>query len=110
MARTEQGRHLERAIVEHAAAVWGNPDQGLWENRGRSRHYTYSKVMAWVALDRYLAGCGGDELPEARRPSMSALRDRIHAVVCREIFNSGLGSFVAYFGGAGDRRLAAATA
>ena len=99
MERSDQGRHLEHAIVEHVATVWGRPDQGLWESRGRPRHYTYSKVMAWVALDRFLAGRGGDELPEAQRQSMCALRDHIHDVVCREGFDSGLGSFTSYFGG-----------
>lgn len=99
MARTDQGRHLEHAIVEHVAAVWGDPDKGPWESRGQPRHYTYSKVMAWVALDRYLAGCGGDELPDEKRWTMRALRDHIREVICRDGFNPGLGSFTSYFGG-----------
>ncbi len=43
---------LLRHLVERASAVWRNPDHGIWEVRGPPRHYVYSKVMAWVALDR----------------------------------------------------------
>jgi GH15 family glucan-1,4-alpha-glucosidase len=41
---------IQRKMLEHLATVWAEPDQGLWEVRGRRRHFTYSKVMAWVAL------------------------------------------------------------
>ncbi|MGH6988486.1 MAG: glycoside hydrolase family 15 protein [Stellaceae bacterium] len=97
--RTEQTSRLERAIVEHVERVWVEPDQGLWESRGEPRHYTYSKVMAWVALDRFLGGKGGDEISDAGRRRMVALRDEIHEVTCREGFDPGLGSFTTYFGG-----------
>jgi GH15 family glucan-1,4-alpha-glucosidase len=38
--------------VEHIAEIWGEPDEGIWEVRGGRRQFTFSKVMAWVALDR----------------------------------------------------------
>jgi GH15 family glucan-1,4-alpha-glucosidase len=38
--------------VECAARVWKDPDQGIWEARGKPRHYVSSKLMCWVALDR----------------------------------------------------------
>ena len=38
--------------MNHLVTVWDNPDEGIWEIRGTSRHFTHSKVMAWVALDR----------------------------------------------------------
>ncbi len=41
-----------RAAVEHLETIWREPDDGIWESRGERRHYTYSKVMAWVVLDR----------------------------------------------------------
>ncbi|MGH8149157.1 MAG: glycoside hydrolase family 15 protein [Steroidobacteraceae bacterium] len=99
MERTAQGRHLEHMIVDHVARIWGNPDQGLWESRGEARHYTYSKVMAWVALQRFLDGKGSDELAEAKRKRMEVLRDHIHAVICSEGYDAGLGSFTSFFGG-----------
>ncbi len=41
-----------RAIIEHVETIWRLPDNGIWEARGPRRHYTYSKVMAWVVFDR----------------------------------------------------------
>jgi GH15 family glucan-1,4-alpha-glucosidase len=43
---------FQHAIVRHLTEVWTQPDHGIWEVRGKPRHFTYSKVMAWVALDR----------------------------------------------------------
>lgn len=97
--RSPQAQHLERVIVDHVEQVWVEPDQGLWESRGEPRHYTYSKVMAWVAVDRFLRGAGSQKLTQAERRRLEALRSRIHAVVCREGFDAGLGSFTSYFGG-----------
>ncbi len=48
------GWALQRGIVEHLITIWDKPDEGIWEVRGGSRHFTYSKVMAWVALDRMI--------------------------------------------------------
>jgi len=99
LERTEQGRYLEHAIVEHVERIWSKPDQGPWESRDEPRHYTYSKAMTWVALHWFLEGSGGAELSKARRTHVESLRDHIHAVVCREGFDPGLGSFTSYFGG-----------
>jgi GH15 family glucan-1,4-alpha-glucosidase len=43
---------FQRALVRQLETVWNRPDQGIWEVRGRPQHFTYSKVMVWVALDR----------------------------------------------------------
>src|SRR5258706_2347375 len=43
---------LQLQIMEHVAKVWNDPDDGIWEVRGGARHFTFSKVMAWVAVDR----------------------------------------------------------
>ena len=48
----EEDVNFQRAVLEHLETVWDHPDQGIWEVRGEPRHFTYSKVMAWVALDR----------------------------------------------------------
>src|SRR5262249_7700895 len=59
LLHTRRSEHLPRRlwpIVESQAAcatrVWGNPDQGIWEARGKPEHYVSSKLMCWVALDR----------------------------------------------------------
>lgn len=46
---------LVRHLVDYVAAHWREPDDGIWEVRGGRRHFTHSKVMAWVAVDRAIA-------------------------------------------------------
>ncbi len=64
---TEQETVAECKIVEHLEKVWNTEGSGVWESRSELRQYTYSKVMAWVGLDRFLRtggsadrGCGDD--------------------------------------------------
>jgi GH15 family glucan-1,4-alpha-glucosidase len=59
---------LVEAQAECATAIWRDPDQGIWEARGRPRHYVSSKLMCWVALDRagQLANIRGDNDLAAR--------------------------------------------
>ncbi len=70
-----------RALVDHVETVWQTPDDGIWEARGGPKHYTYSKVMAWVVFDRAirLAESFGLDAPLAR---WTATRDAIHHEVC----------------------------
>ena len=99
MERSEQGEKLGRAVVSHVERIWEEPDQGLWESRGEPRHYTYSKVMAWTAIQRHLDSSAAKDLSKSERTRLAALRDHMHAVICREGFDEGLNSFTAYFGG-----------
>jgi GH15 family glucan-1,4-alpha-glucosidase len=98
--RSEQEQHLLDAIVDHVEQVWRLPDHGIWETRGKPRHYVYSKVSAWVAIDRYVSHCetsiDGDDSALSR---MSKLRDEMHGEICREGYDAGLGRFVEYYGG-----------
>ncbi len=70
-----------RALVGYVESVWQTPDDGIWEARGGPKHYTYSKVMAWVVFDRAirLAEQFGLDAPVAR---WTATRDAIHHEVC----------------------------
>jgi GH15 family glucan-1,4-alpha-glucosidase len=81
------------AVLEHLESIWHCPDEGIWEVRGQPRHFTYSKVMAWVALDRGIRAVEnfGLQGPVER---WRAVRDAIHAEVCARGFNQELGSFV----------------
>jgi GH15 family glucan-1,4-alpha-glucosidase len=93
-----EGWSLQRKLVEYLETIWQKPDEGIWEVRGPRRHFTHSKVMAWVALDRAVKaieeyGLGG---PADR---WRACRDDIHASVCREGYDPERGSFVQYYGG-----------
>ena len=98
--RSHQERKLEEAVVRHVEVIWQEPDQGLWEARGKPRQYVYSKVMAWVAVDRFLDSRAKTvDADPAILTHMDDLRDRIHAEVCREGYDAGLGTFVDYYGG-----------
>jgi GH15 family glucan-1,4-alpha-glucosidase len=88
---------LESALIEHVAKVWREPDAGIWEIRGAPRHFTHSKVMAWVALDRAVRSISQYGLPgDLQR--WTALRDTIHADICRNAFHRGLNAFVQTYG------------
>ena len=86
LAAWELGRHVLGLLEQR----WREPDAGIWEVRGEPRHFTYSKVMAWVAFDRGIKLCeefGRDGPLERWR----AIRDEIHTEVCREGWNDELG-------------------
>jgi GH15 family glucan-1,4-alpha-glucosidase len=86
-----------RAIVEHVEAIWRDPDDGIWESRGERKHYTYSKVMAWVVFDRAvrLAERQGLEAPLDR---WREVRDEIHAEVCERGYDPERRTFTQYYG------------
>jgi len=86
-----------RALLEFVETAWMKPDEGIWEVRGPRRHFTHSKVMAWVAFDRGVKAMerfGLDGPVERWRQA----RDQIHAQVCAEGFNAQLGSFTQSYG------------
>src|SRR5262245_59895335 len=89
--------NLQLKLVEHLETIWQEPDQGLWEVRGGPRHFTHSKVMAWVALDRAIKSIEGFHVkgPLAR---WRKLREQIHAEVCDRGYNPTLGAFVQSYG------------
>jgi len=88
---------LQKTLIGYLETVWDKPDEGIWEVRGERRHFTHSKVMAWVAMDRAVKDIEkfGMEGPLER---WRALRDQIHASVCREGYDAELGSFVQSYG------------
>lgn len=93
----EPAWHLERALLSFLADAWTEPDSGIWETRGRRQHFTHSKMMAWVAVDRAVKSVErfGLEGPAAE---WRARRAAIHAEVCRRGFDPELGSFVMAYG------------
>ena len=66
----------QRTLIEHLEEIWERPDDGIWEVRGGRRHFTYSKVMAWVALDRSVRDAERFKL-EAPLERWREVRDRI---------------------------------
>ena len=88
---------LQRALLNHLATIWTEPDRGIWESRGEARHYTFSKIMAWVAFDRgvKLAEAGKLDGPVDEWRATAAL---IHADVCKNGYDPTLDSFVQAYG------------
>ncbi|MCL4812309.1 MAG: glycoside hydrolase family 15 protein [Vicinamibacteraceae bacterium] len=88
---------IERAFLRYLERAWREPDEGIWEVRGPRRHFTHSKVMAWVAFDRAVKDVERFGL-EGPVEKWRALRDEVHAVVCHEGFDRDRNAFVQYFG------------
>ena len=88
---------LQRTLMDFLEGVWDQPDEGIWEVRGPRRHFTHSKVLAWVAFDRAVQAVErwGLHGPVDR---WRRLRQDIHDEVCREGFNTELGSFTQSYG------------
>jgi GH15 family glucan-1,4-alpha-glucosidase len=84
-------------VVEHVEGHWQEPDEGIWEVRGGRRHFVYSKVMAWVAVDRALKLAKSLGLP-ADSEHWTALRDQIKGRIESEGVNPATGAFVQSFG------------
>jgi GH15 family glucan-1,4-alpha-glucosidase len=97
MDDSENGWRLERSIIEHLESVCHLPDEGIWEVRGGRRHFTHSKMMAWVALDRAVKSIEQFRL-EGPLERWRSLRDRLHREVCEHGFNPSLGSFTQFYG------------
>jgi GH15 family glucan-1,4-alpha-glucosidase len=92
------GRSLQRVVLEHLEGIWREPDDGIWEVRGGRRHFTHSKVMAWVAFDRAIRDAEkyGFDAPVDR---WRIVRDEIHRTVCERGYNRALNSFTQSFDG-----------
>jgi GH15 family glucan-1,4-alpha-glucosidase len=90
---TDDSWDLQVKLMEHLEGAWDQPDNGVWEVRGPRRHFTHSKVMAWVAADRMVAGVRASGLP-GPADRWAALAATIHAEVMTRGFNTELNSFV----------------
>jgi GH15 family glucan-1,4-alpha-glucosidase len=102
LKETEGGWEAVKELFAFLENAWQRPDDGIWEVRGGRRHFTHSKVMAWVAFDRLVKsiqefGFGGDE-GQKMLAHVSAVRERIHAEVCDRGFNPRVGAFTQSYG------------
>ena len=97
VADEEDAWALQEALLGHLEQAWREPDEGIWEVRGPRRHFTHSKMMAWVAFDRAVKAVErhGASGPVDR---WRQLRDEVHAQVLREGFDSKRNTFTQYYG------------
>jgi GH15 family glucan-1,4-alpha-glucosidase len=86
-----------RTVVEHVETIWREPDDGIWETRGPRRHFTHSKVMAWVVFDRAVRLAEQFEL-EAPVARWTRVRDEIHQEVCEQGYDAQRNTFTQYYG------------
>ena len=84
---------LQRELIEQVERIWLEPDAGIWEARHGREHFTHSRVMAWVAVDRAVHAAENYDLdwPLAR---WRKLRDEIAQDVTDNGYDKGLGGFV----------------
>jgi GH15 family glucan-1,4-alpha-glucosidase len=88
---------LQVALIESLESHWQLPDDGIWEVRGPQRHFTHSKIMAWVAFDRVIKDAQRDRL-KAPLARWKKIREAIHAQVCEEGFDLRRNAFVQSYG------------
>ena len=89
---------LQLKLMEFLESGWREPDDGIWEMRGPRRHFTHSKVMAWVAMDRAVKSSERFRVP-GPVDKWRALRQEIHDEVCAKGWNADVGAFTQYYGG-----------
>jgi len=86
---------IRQVVLEHLEKIWREPDEGIWEIRGEPQHFTYSKVMAWVAFDRAWKS-NRDPAPLQKR--WKRIAGQIHAEICREAIDTKRKCFVQSYG------------
>jgi GH15 family glucan-1,4-alpha-glucosidase len=84
-------------LADVAGRRWQEKDQGIWEIRGEPRHFTYSKLMCWVALDRAIR-MAGQLSAEHRVPDWSARRDEIQRAILERGWSDRARAFTQSFG------------
>jgi GH15 family glucan-1,4-alpha-glucosidase len=97
LSTNESGWDAQIAFLSHLDKVWKEPDHGIWEMRGRPQHFTYSKVMAWVAYDRAIRSAEAFGLP-GPIDDWHKLRDIICDDVCEHGYDKELGTFTQAYG------------
>jgi GH15 family glucan-1,4-alpha-glucosidase len=96
---SESEWQMQIGILKFLESKWEEPDEGIWEVRGGRKHFTHSKMMAWVAFDRAVklteeCNCAAGDLLSRWRE----LRDRIHAQVCQQGYNAKKKAFTQFYG------------
>ncbi|HUE85696.1 MAG TPA: glycoside hydrolase family 15 protein [Vicinamibacterales bacterium] len=89
--------NLQRAMLRRLTTLWREPDEGIWEVRGERRHFTHSKVMAWVAFDRAIRAAE-DGACTGPVDEWRAERDAIREEVMQHGFDAARQCFTQFYG------------
>ncbi|MFF9572154.1 glycoside hydrolase family 15 protein [Streptomyces sp. NPDC014685] len=98
--------NLQLSLLGFLESTWREPDEGLWEIRGRRRHFVHSKVMSWVAADRAVRTLEENPSLAGDADRWRAMRDAVHREVCEKGFDPVRNTFTQSYG---SRELDAAT-
>ncbi|MFE7134756.1 glycoside hydrolase family 15 protein [Streptomyces sp. NPDC057638] len=98
--------NVQLSLLAFLESAWREPDEGLWEVRGPRRHFTHSKVMAWVAADRVVRTLEAEPGLRGDVERWRAMRDAVHREVCEKAYDPERNTFTQYYG---SRELDAAT-
>jgi GH15 family glucan-1,4-alpha-glucosidase len=88
---------LQKKLLEYLETIWERPDHGIWEVRGPPRHFTFSKIMCWVAFDRGIKSIEQFGL-DGPREQWETLRATIAAQILEQAYDSERNTFVQYYG------------
>ncbi len=97
LSTNESGWGAQIEFLGYLQKIWRSPDQGIWEIRGPRQHFTYSKVMAWVAFDRSIKSAEAFGL-EGPIDQWRELRKQICDDVCDRAYNKEMDCFVQAYG------------
>jgi GH15 family glucan-1,4-alpha-glucosidase len=92
------GWRRQLGLLTHLEEIWNQPDEGIWEVRGPRRHFTHSKVMAWVGFDRAIKTVEQLGDVEGDVEHWKSVRAEIHEQVCREGYDPKRNTFTQYYG------------
>ena len=90
---SDTGRRLAQ-IADLVCELWRQPDSGIWEVRSEPLHFTHSKIMCWVALDRAVRLAEEGHIPSAHAAKWQAQADAICTFVDERCWSPELGSYV----------------
>ncbi|MGV2917198.1 glycoside hydrolase family 15 protein [Streptomyces alfalfae] len=97
VARCESTEGLILKLVDYVGRHWREPDDGIWEVRGGRRHFTHSKIMCWVAVDRTVRLVQQGVL-HADLDALTRLRSEIHTEVCEQAYDPVRNTFTQSYG------------
>ncbi|MDT0321975.1 glycoside hydrolase family 15 protein [Streptomyces millisiae] len=97
LARNDHANVLQLKLIRYLEEHWDEPDEGIWEVRGPRRHFTHSKVMAWVAVDRTVKLIESGEV-DGPLERWRDLRDAIHRDVCEKGYDKERNTFTQSYG------------
>lgn len=94
---TDEAWALQRSLMRHLTDIWTEPDEGIWEVRGGRQHFTYSKMMTWVAFDRAARAVERFGMP-GPAAQWRATADEIHRQVCENAYDAERNTFTQAYG------------